>query len=35
MPKIEGKDRERMLDYLAATYPPRTAPRGWQNPFQR
>jgi hypothetical protein len=35
MPKLEGDDRRIVLDYLAATYPPRSAPRGWQNPFQK
>jgi hypothetical protein len=35
MPKIEGDQRKVVLDYLEATYPPRTAPRGWQNPFQK
>ena len=33
-PPLEGDMRKTVLDYLAATYPPRTAPRGWQNPFQ-
>ena len=33
MPKIEGKDRELILNYLAKTFPPRTQPRGFQNPF--
>jgi hypothetical protein len=33
MPKLEGKDRERMLDYLAAAFPERREPRGWRNPF--
>lgn len=35
MPAIEGKDRETILDYLEATFPPR-APAGrggFQNPF--
>ena len=34
MPKLEGKERETVLNYLEATYPP-TAPAGggWQNPF--
>lgn len=35
MPAIEGKDRELILDYLEATFPPR-APAGrggFQNPF--
>jgi hypothetical protein len=35
MPKLEGNVREIVLDYLEATYPPRSAPRGWQNPFQK
>lgn len=36
MAKIEGKDRELVLDYLEKSYPPR-APSGgvWQNPFLR
>jgi hypothetical protein len=34
MPPLEGDMRKTVLDYLAANYPPRTAPRGWQNPFQ-
>jgi hypothetical protein len=33
MPKLDDKQRKIVLDYLAATYPPRTSPRGWQNPF--
>jgi len=34
MPKLEGKERETVLNYLEATYPPRTpAGGGWQNPF--
>ena len=34
MPKLEGKERETVLNYLEAAYPP-TAPAGggWQNPF--
>jgi hypothetical protein len=35
MPKLEGNDRETVLDYLAAAFPPRRAPGGWQNPFQK
>ena len=35
MPKLEGDDRRIVLDYLEATYPPRSSPRGWQNPFQK
>jgi hypothetical protein len=34
MPKLEGKDRELILDYLAKTYPPKPEQnRGFQNPF--
>jgi hypothetical protein len=34
MPAIEGQEREVVLDYLAAKFPPRApATRGWQNPF--
>ena len=34
MPALEGKDREQVLNYLEATYPPRSQERGgWQNPF--
>jgi hypothetical protein len=33
MAKLEGKDREIILNYLAKTYPPKTQPRGFQNPF--
>ena len=35
MPKLEAKERETVLNYLEATYPP-SAPAGrgsWQNPF--
>lgn len=32
MQKLEGKDRELILNYLAKTYPPKTQP-GFQNPF--
>ena len=35
MPPLDAATRKIVLDYLEATYPPRTAPRGWQNPFQR
>ena len=34
MPKLEGDARKTVLDYLEASFPPRTAPRGFQNPFQ-
>jgi mono/diheme cytochrome c family protein len=33
MPALDGKDRELVLNYLEATYPPRSQERGWQNPF--
>jgi hypothetical protein len=35
MPPLEEKERRIVLDYLTATYPPRTRPGGWQNPFAR
>ena len=34
MPALDDKDREVVLNYLEAAYPPRApAGRGWQNPF--
>ena len=33
MPPVDGDLRKMVLDYLEATYPPRTRPGGWQNPF--
>ena len=34
MPALQGKDRDLVLNYLEATYPPRSQERGgWQNPF--
>ena len=35
MPPLSAKDLQVVLDYLAATYPPRPpgGSRGWQNPF--
>jgi hypothetical protein len=33
MAKLEGKDREIILNYLAKTFPAKTGPRGFQNPF--
>jgi mono/diheme cytochrome c family protein len=34
MPALDAKDRETVLGYLEAAYPPRTpAGGGWQNPF--
>ncbi|MDE5452706.1 hypothetical protein GWE18_07430 [Bradyrhizobium sp. CSA112] len=37
MPPLDGKDRETVLNYLEAAYPPRapTGRRGWQNPFAK
>ena len=35
MPPIDGELRKVVLDYLEATYPPRTAPGGWKNPFAK
>ncbi|WP_291851893.1 hypothetical protein [Bradyrhizobium sp.] len=36
MPPLEGKDRETVLNYLEAAYPPRAPARGgWQNPFAK
>ena len=33
MPKLDDKEREVVLNYLEAAYPPRVQERGWQNPF--
>ncbi len=33
MPKLDGSDRQNVLDYLATVFPERTQPGGWQNPF--
>ena len=34
MPKLDAKERDIVLNYLEAAYPPRTpAGGGWQNPF--
>ena len=35
MPKLEGKERDTVLNYLEATFPPRAPATGggWQNPF--
>jgi len=36
MPAPETKDREVLLNYLEAAYPPRAPARGgWQNPFSK
>ena len=37
MPPLDGKDRDVVLNYLEAAYPPRApaAGRGWQNPFSK
>ena len=32
MPKLDTKERDTVLNYLEAAYPPRV-PGGWQNPF--
>lgn len=33
MPALQGKERDIVLDYLEATFPPRGRAGGWQNPF--
>jgi hypothetical protein len=34
MPKLEGDERTKVLDYLAATFPEKTQnQRGFRNPF--
>jgi hypothetical protein len=33
MPKLEGPDRETILDYLEKAFPETETARGWQNPF--
>jgi hypothetical protein len=34
MPRLEGAEREQVLDYLATVFPERRGPqRGWKNPF--
>jgi hypothetical protein len=33
MPDVQGKDREKILDYLATVFPERRQPGGWKNPF--
>ena len=34
MPRLEGEEREKILDYLATAFPERQrAPGGWRNPF--
>ena len=34
MPKLEGEERDKVLDYLASAFPERQrAPGGWTNPF--
>jgi len=33
MPKVDGKERDAMLDYLEKAFPELTTPSGWQNPF--
>ena len=33
MPKVDGKEREALLDYLEKAFPESAEPGGWQNPF--
>lgn len=33
MVDVQGEQREKMLDYLAAAFPERRTPGGWKNPF--
>jgi hypothetical protein len=33
MPKLEGREREEILNYLEKAFPESDQPRGWQNPF--
>jgi hypothetical protein len=33
MPKLEGREREAILNYLEKAFPESEQPRGWQNPF--
>jgi hypothetical protein len=34
MPKLDGEDRDKILEYLSAAFPEKTgAPGGWKNPF--
>lgn len=34
MPRLEGKDRDAVLDYLAVAFPPKPAAgSGWKSPF--
>lgn len=33
MPDVQGEERNKILDYLAAAFPERTQPGGWKNPF--
>jgi hypothetical protein len=33
MPDVQGREREKMLDYLASAFPERTERRGWKSPF--
>jgi hypothetical protein len=37
MPPLDDKDRDMVLNYLEAAYPPRapTGRGGWQNPFAK
>lgn len=33
MPDVQGRERERILDYLATAFPERAQLGGWKNPF--
>jgi hypothetical protein len=35
MPAPSADDRKIILEYLETAFPPRTGPRGWQNPFAK
>ena len=34
MPDVQGAERGKILDYLAAAFPERRQPGGWKNPFE-
>ena len=33
MPRLEGPDRDKVLEYLSSAFPERRQPGGWKNPF--
>ncbi len=33
MPRVQGEDRRKILDYLSSAFPERTERGGWKNPF--